>query len=461
MDITRELANHAIELSFDNLPEDVIEAAQKVILDTLGSTLAGTTAAGIDTLRSLATEWGGRGESSLLAFGDKVPAPSAVWVNAAAARARDIDEVHEKAVLHSAISVLPPALAVAEWLGHIDGKALIAAMVVGMDLIARLGLSVHQNPNVSGISSTWQMGVFGACAAAGRLMGLNSEQMNNAFGIAYSQTAGNQQAIIEGTLMIRIMQGVTARNGLMAAILAKRGIDGPKAALQGKFGYFPVFHRNEYDPTTITRDLGSVFEITNSSLKPFPCCKATHAAVSCALGIRSEYGISPEQIDRIRVKVNQSTFNLVCNPLESKKRPSTIAEAQFSLPYCLAVAVEKGDVFLDDFSPEAIQRAGVLTISDRVQVEVDEGIERRAGRYIGPAALEVTTKDGGRYTADVEFVKGHPKNPMTMAEVEEKFTKCAAFAAKPIPSEKQSEVKRIVGELETCPDVSQLVILLR
>ena len=239
-------------------------------------------------------------------------------------------------MLHSAISVLPPALAVAEWIGNIDGKALIAAMAAGVDLIVRLGRSVNKNPNVSGISSTWQMGVFGAAAAAGRLMGLNLEQMHNAFGIAYSQTAGNQQAIIEGTLMIRIMQGVTARTGLMAAILAKNGVDGPKAALEGQFGYFPVFHRNEYDPTVITRGLGRVFEITQSSLKPYPCCKATHAAISGALKIRSEYDISPEQIDTLRVKVNQSTFNLVCNPLESKRRPSTLAEAQFSLPYCVA-----------------------------------------------------------------------------------------------------------------------------
>ncbi|GAG12912.1 unnamed protein product, partial [marine sediment metagenome] len=266
-------------------PEDVVEAAKKVILDTLGSTLAGTTAPGIETLHTLVTEWGGSPESSLLAFGDKVPAPGAVLVNATAARARDIDEVHEKAVLHSAITVLPPSLAVAEWLGNIDGRRFIEAMVAGVDLIVRLGLSVDRSPNVSGVSSTWQMGVFGACAAAGRLMGLNLEQMINALGIAYSQTAGNQQAIIEGTMMVRIMQGFTAQNGLMAAILAKRGIDGPKEALQGRFGYFPVFHRDEYDPAIITRDLGRVFEITNSSLKPYPCCKVIHSAISCILKI--------------------------------------------------------------------------------------------------------------------------------------------------------------------------------
>ena len=457
MDIAREIADYAAGLSYNDLPKEVVEAAKRLVLDTLGSALAGTTAPGIETLRALVTEWGGRPECTLFAFGDRVPAPSAVWVNAAAARARDIDEVHEKAVLHSAISVLPPAMAVAEWLGNIDGKTFVTAMVLGVDVIVRLGLSVHQNPNVSGISSTWQMGVFGACAAAARLMGLNSTQMNNALGIAYSQTAGNQQTIIEGTLMIRIMQGFTARNGLMAAILAKRGIDGPKEIFQGKFGYFPVFHRNEYDPAVINRNLGSTFEIIHSSLKPYPCCKATHAAISCARKLRSEYGILPEQIDQILVKINQSTFNLVCNPPESKKRPSTIAEAQFSLPYCFAVALHGGDVFLDDFTPEAIQRDFVLAVSDKVHVRVDEDIEHRSGRHIGPASVEVTTNDGRQTTVEVECVKGHPENPMTMAEVEEKFTKCCAYAAKPLSSEKVSEVKRMVSKLEVCPDVSRLV----
>lgn len=461
MDISRELSDYVVRLSYESLPDDVIESAKKVILDTLGSILAGTTAAGIETLRSLAIGWGGEGECSLLGFGDKVPAPSAVWVNAAAARARDIDEVHEKAVLHSAISVLPSALAVAEWSGKISGKEFIAAVILGMDLIARLGLSINQNPNVSGISSTWQLGVFGACAAAGRLMGLNSDEMINALGIAYSQTSGNQQAIIEGTLMIRTMQGIAARSGLMAAILTKRGIDGPKEAFQGKFGYFPVYHRDDYKPEIITQNLGRVFEITNSSIKPFPCCKATHAAISGALSIRSEYGILPDEIERVLVKVNQSTYNLVCDPIESKKRPTSVADAQFSLPYCVAVAICKGDVFLDDFSLEAIQRSSVLAISERVVVAVDDEIERRAGRHIGPSALEIVTKDGLRHAVEVEFVKGNPNNPMTMAEVGEKFTKCAAFAVKPISTETRSEIEQLVDELDACPDVSDLIALLR
>jgi len=460
MDISRTLAEHIAGLRFEDLPDTVVDISKKVILDTLGSTLAGTTAPGINTMHTLVKGWGGQPESTLISFGDKVPAPNAVWVNAAAARARDIDEVNEQAVLHSAISVLPPTLAVCEWLGHIDGKALITAVAAGVDLIVRLGLSVDQNPNVSGISSTWQMGVFGACAAAGKLMGFTATQMNNALGIAYCQTAGNQQAIIEGTLMVRIMQGVTAQTGLMAAILTKNGIDGPKEAFQGDFGYFPVFHRNAYDPGIITRELGRHFEISNSSFKPFPCCKATHAAISCGLKIRSEHGFSVDQIDQITAGVNQSTYNLVCHPMESKKRPPTIATAQFSLPYCLAVALIKGDVFLDDFSAKAIQNEDVLLLSEKVRVVVDDKIERRAGRQIGPARVGITTRNQRKWSASVEHVKGHPLNPMTLAEVEEKFVKCAGFAVNTVSPENRTAVCRIIRELESCSDVSTIVTLL-
>jgi 2-methylcitrate dehydratase PrpD len=210
----------------------------------------------------------------------------------------------------------------------------------------------------------------------------------------------------------------------------------------------------------ITRVLANhAIELSFESL-PEDVIEASKKVILDTLG-STLAGTTADGIDTIRVKVNQSTFNLVCSPLESKKRPSTIAEAQFSLPYCVAVAMDKGDVFLDDFLPEAIQRKGVLAISGSVFVEVDEAIERRAGRHIGPAELEIITHDGHRYTADVEFVKGHPKNPMTTAEVEKKFTKCAAFAAKPISSENLSEVKRIVSELERYPDVSQIMAFLR
>jgi len=461
MEIAHELTEYLTDLSFEGLPEQVVNSTKKVILDTVASAIAGSSASGIETLAGLVREWGGRPESSIIILGDKVPAPNAVLMNATMARARDIDEVHEKAVLHSAITVVPTCLAVAERVGEVNGKDFIVAVTGGVDIIVRLGLSLEGSPNVTGISSTWQMGTFGAAAAAGKLLRLTPEQMANALGIAYSQTAGNQQCIIDGTLMVRVQQGFTAQSGLLSAILAKRGIDGPKGVFQGKFGYFPVYHGNRYDASRITKDLGKVFEITNSSLKPYPCCKAIHSAISCILKITKENRIDPEQVNRIQIRVNQAAYNLTCHPVESKRRPSSIPEAQFSIPYATAVAFLRGDVFLNDFTAEAITNEDVLSLAEKVTPIVDKGIEDQYGRQIGPAAVDVITKDQKTYTESVEFVKGHPKNPMTMEEVEEKFRKCAAFSAKPLPETNLTGVIKMIKEMERSPDVSKLMELLR
>jgi 2-methylcitrate dehydratase PrpD len=457
MEIAHELCEYVNDLDFQDLPEEVIDCTKKVILDTVASAVAGSSAPGIETLTGVMREWGGRPESSIIVLGDKVPAPNAVLINATMARARDIDEVHEKAVLHSAITVVPPCLALAEWVGGIDGRNFIAAVAGGVDIIARLGLSLEASPNITGISSTWQMGTFGAAAATGKLLRLNPEQMINALGIAYSQAAGNQQCIIEGTLMVRVQQGFTAQSGLLSAILAKRGIDGPREVFQGRFGYFPVYHGNNYDASRITRDLGKIFEITNSSLKPYPCCKAIHSAISCVRTMTREHEIDPRDVDSIRVRVNQAAYNLTCHPLESKRRPSSIPEAQFSTPYVVAVALLRGDVFLQDFTAEAITNGDVLSLAQKVTPIVDQAIEDRYGREIGPVGVDVITKDRKTYEARMEFVKGHPRNPMTMEEVEEKLRKCAAFSAKPLPERNLVRVIELIKRMEESRDVSKVM----
>lgn len=461
MEIANELAEYASELRFERLPGPVLDATKKVILDTLASALAGSGASGIAILTGLVKEWGGRPESSIFVFGDKVPAPNAVFLNATMARARDINEVHDKAVLHSAVSVIPACLAVAESVGNISGKDFMIAVNAGYDTIVKLGLSLENSPNVTGISSTWQMGTFGAAMAAGKLFQLNLEQMVNALGIAYSQTAGNQQAIIDSTLMVRVQQGFTAKNGFLAAVLAQRGITGPKEVFQGKFGYFPVYHGNRYDPSMITKDLGTVFEITNSSLKPYPCCKATHSAISCIQKLTKEHGLDATEVEHVKVRVNQAAYNLTGHPVESKRRPSSVPEAQFSIPYTVAVVLLRGDVFLGDFTAEAIKNEEILSLAERVTPVMDEEIEDKYGRIIGPAVVEVTTKNQKTYTGFVEFVKGHPNNPMNLEEVEEKFRKCAAFSPKPLSERNLTELIAVIRKLEESRDVSQIMELLK
>ena len=457
MEITRILAEYAVGLGLERMPAPAIEAAKNIVLDTLGSALAGTGADGISVLRGLANEWKGAPQCTVWGFGDKVPAPQAALINAAASRARDIDEVHEAAVMHSLASVLPACLAVAEWKGGIPGRELLPALAAGVDIMTRLGVSLEVQPNVSGISSTWQLGAFGAAAAAGRLLGLDEPGMINALGIASCMAAGNQQAIIEGTMMVRVMQGVTAMSGLTAAILASRKIDGPQKALEGRFGYFAAYHRGRFDPSAVTGQLGERFEITNCSIKPFPCCKVIHSAVAGALEIRSGNQLAAEDIQKVVVRVNKAADNLVCRPLESKRQPSSIPDAQFSLPYCVAVALAKGDLFFDDFTQTALSDQKVLEVSRKIEVVVDPELDRLCGREIGFSVVEVFTAGQGKFEARVEKVRGNPQNPMNLEDVEAKFRKCAAFAANPVSEDKLSRIVDMVQRLEECPDVARIV----
>ena len=457
MDIASDLVDHAVALNFDALPGDVVDRARVIVLDALGAIIVGSTGPGIERLVDMAREWGGKPESRLAIFGDKVPVTHAAWINGAMARAHDFDDFHEKAILHGSASTVPATLAVAEKVGSISGKEFLCAVVLGMDVMARIGLSLKRSPNVTGISTTYQIGTFGVALAAAKLLRLDRSRMLDTLGIAYNQAAGNSQCVIEGSMMVHIQQGLTVQAGVLSALMAERGIDGPHDVFQGQFGYFPVHHRNEYDPSIITRDLGSRFEIMNTSIKRFPCCLCTHAAITGILQLREEEPIDPQEVGKIDVRITQGNFNIVCQPLELKRNPVTFKDAVFSLPYAVATAVVRGGVALDDFTPEAIRDERVRAVANKVTPIVDPVIDEQYGRTLGPAVVEVTLKSGRKRVRRVEYTKGHPNNPMTFADVEGKFRDCVRHAARPLGEEKAAALIEAVKQLETSPDVAQLM----
>ena len=461
MDIASDYVDYARGSRFKDLPPEVVDYAKILILDTLGVIIAGSSAKGIGTFADLLRDWGGKPESSIFIYGDKVPAPNAVACNAAMARANDFDAFHEKAMVHITAPIVPGCLAVAEKIGGINGQDFLNAIVLGIEIMARLGLSLESLFLKTGFQTTNHIGSFGNAIAAGKLLQLDRQKMIHALGITYGQIAGTIQSTVEGTVMVRLQQGFAAQVGIFSALLAERGIDGPQEVFQGKFGYFPVFHQNRYDPALATRALGREYEITNVSIKSFPCCFLCHFAISAMLQLRQEEKIDPQEVDQIRVRINQGVFNVVCDPLPSKRDATTAAEALFSLPYTVASALVRGQVVLEDFTPEAIQDPGVREIAQKITPVVDEEIEKQCGRGMGPAVVEVSLKNGRRTSRRVDRVKGHPQNPMSMEECEEKFRGCLHSSAKPLGERKASALIQALRNLETVSDVSQLVGYLR
>ena len=450
-DLTYDLAGNVAKVKYDDLPEDAVEITKKFILDTLATTLAGSSAPGCEIVVNQVKDWGGKEESTILVYGGKAISENAALANSMMAHALDLDDTHDEAVIHSYVSVLPAALAMAERDGGVNGKNLITAVTLGVDLMCRLGLASFGHDWV--YSST--MAYFGATVAAGKILGLNKDELHHAMGIAYSQCAGNLQCIKDGGLVKRMQPAFAARAAILSSILAQNGITGATEVFEGQFGFFPSYHRGKYAREAAVKELGRVFEGVNSSIKLYPCCRYTHGSIDATLNIVKENDISPDDVVEVVSHVAQDAYNLVGKPFEIRESPQV--DAQFSIPYTVSVAIAKKNVFIDDFFEEKIKGdTQVLQLANKVRVVVDQ---EPIAKGLTPCVVDIKTKDGKVYSERIEILRGDPRKPVSMEEVAQKFRRCAAFSAKPISKENIEAIIRTVSNLESVADVSSIVSL--
>ena len=252
----------------EDIPAESVQATKMDILDTLATTLAGTSYGGTLELVELMNYWGGREESSIFIHGGKVPAPAAVLVNGHMAHARDYDDIYHVARIHVGAVNVPAGFAIAEKMGGVNGAELIAAICMGIEIELRLGQAALLWTQFHPTST---FGYFGSCATSGRLLGLSEEQMINAFGIAYAQAAGNKQCMFDGSLTKKLQPGLASRGGVLATHLSQKGYTGTRNNLEGKAGFFNLYHGGKYDPEPLTKDLGNHFDIGRLGYKPYPC----------------------------------------------------------------------------------------------------------------------------------------------------------------------------------------------
>ena len=289
---------------------------------------------------------------------------------------------------------IPAALAAAELRGGARGGDFIAAVAAGLETICRLGVATRIGIIESGFIYTPLFGHFAATVAAGRVLGLDVTQMVNALGIVYSQVAGNHQVTRDGALTKRMQPGFAAQAALVSVQLAQRGVRGAQATFEGVDGFLRVYLRDRCDRDVLRKGLGEHYEFTELSYKPYPCCRFNHTAIDAALALRASAGVSAERVRRIRVGVNRQAYEAVATPIDVRKAPATIVHAQFSLPFTVAAALIDGRVELGHFTERAIRRDDILALAQRVDVFVDEDIEREWGRNISPAELHIEMDDG-------------------------------------------------------------------
>ena len=391
-----------------------------MLLDWLGSALAGSrTDPGTRLLAYGDAEPEGGGASVIGGRGPR-SAETAAFVNGALSHIVEMDDVDRGSVLHPGAVVIPAALAVAEVRAR-SGQELLSAIVAGYEVAIRIGEAVGKK-HYHFFHNTSTCGVFGAAAAASWLLDLDEERTVWALGNAGTQASGLWEFNVEGAMSKHLHAGRAASNGVLAAVLAERGFTGPSRILEGERGLFRAT-APDADPERVLAGIGEAkLKIHGVSLKPHASCRHTHAAIDCALALRPRVG--SERIESVQIDTYGATLALCDRP-----RPSTPYEAKFSLQFCVASALVRGDAGLGAFGADSIRDSRVRELASRVQARVEPAIEARYPLE-WPAKVRVRFANGRTIDAETAHPKGDPELPLSASEIESKFEALAAYGGR-------------------------------
>jgi len=455
-DAAYDFAEHTVNTRYQDIPANVAEVTKKDILDVIAVTIAGSSVgAGCREIVELVKEGGGKEESTILGYGGKVPAWMAAYANGSMAHALDYDDTLDMGATHIGAGTIPAALAVSERVGGVTGKQFIAAVTCGLDIGGRIAMAVQQSGIIVG---RWVMpmigGYFSGTAAAGKVLGLTSDQLVNAFGLTYCQTSGGFELVWGVGSLKGIYPAYPNKCSVLSVLMAQKGVSGPKDSLEGKAGLFPLYYGGAYEPRILTEGLGREYYGTGISFKPWPCCRWSHTAVDVTLGMLRDHDIRATDVDQITVWTNDVSQPLF-EPLEARQRPGNITEAQFSLPFILASAVEKGALEIGSFTADGLQDAAVLQLAHKI---VPRPGPRVPGRDMA-VKVEIATRKGS-FEREADIAYGHPQKPITLDDLVKKAQDCFKYAVRPIPHGRASEVIDRLVNLEREKDVGALVTLL-
>jgi 2-methylcitrate dehydratase PrpD len=470
MDASYDFAKNFVNAKFEDIPKDAVEMTRREILDIMGVALGGSGKPGVKELLDLYTEWGGKEESTVFCYGAKLPAPNAVQVNATMSHALDYDDTGSGPT-HPSVPIVPTVLALAERQGGLSGREMLTSVALGVDMMCRLGRTFqwlrenvpqevkdHMTGKTQPGAGFHLTAVYGYLAAAGvsaRLLGLDEETTVNALGIAYHQCAGNGQCVLDGALTKRMGPGFSSRGGMMAALMAEKGITGAPNIFQGEDGLYLLYHRGSVTPEMLLEDIGKRYEGMSVAMKPFPCCAGTHGFVNATLSILGNDDIKPEDIEEVHIICQKA--DVLCVPLDVRSRPRNPVDSQFSVPWAVAATIARGRAGIGEFNEEAIESRDILDIAGKIRLtETEAKIER--GKP-SPLKVEIKMKDGKVYSEPT----GSPmaqSGVRPFGDYERKFRDCASFAARPIPEKNIDRVVELVETLEEVNDVRELVELI-
>ncbi|PYM21072.1 MAG: 2-methylcitrate dehydratase [Candidatus Rokuibacteriota bacterium] len=435
------LVEFVIALDPAALPAAVTEAASLCLTDWLGTAVRGSKEPLADALAAVINASGGEPQATVVGRGLRTSALFAAMANGAQAHALDFDDTHLPSIVHGSAPVAPVVLALAEW-RHRSGRDVLGAFVAGFEVETRIGRVAGRTLADRGWHVTGVLGHFGATAAAGKLLGLTRAQLRHAFGIAGTQAAGLEQSF--GTMCKPLHPGKAAMNGLLSALLAREGFTGPTGVLDTHGGLLSTFVGID-DLSRATAGLGTRFEILENSTKAYAACHLTHATIDAGRAIRERLASGVDAITAIECRVHPLTLKVAANP-----DPRTGLEAKFSVAYCAASALVRGDAGEGEFTDEAVREPVVARLRQRVTPVAD------AAMGIGTAHMTIRLADGSVIDEHVKAARGTAENPLTREEFEAKFRRLAAVV---LPDTKIEQLVTGLRSFTTLADAGKLVAL--
>lgn len=442
------IAEFITETDYSCIPKEAVHTAKQGLLDFIGVTIAGLNEPVTRIIVDRVREMGAKGEAGIIGNRFMTTADLAAWANGTISHSIDYDDISPGAAgfnMHPSVPILPAVLALGQK-HHLSGKDILTAYVLGVEIESLLGSVIGRKNSDAGWHPTPVLGAVGAAAACAKMLKLGNRETAMALGIVASLTCGIMSNV--GTMTKPVHAGNAARNGVLAGELAQKGFTGNQNIYEGKGSFCRVFSGGEIDDLGGREsDLGHRWDIisTGIAFKPYPSCRGTHASIDATLKLRNEHKIEAGRVTSITCKTSPRIINL------RFPQPHTGYQGKFSMPYCVATALIKGRIVLDDFTDKEIANPEIQDLLSRIHL-----VQPRAWITQPHLIQEVTikTKDGEEYSCLVTSPKGEPKNPMTDQELIAKFSDCTKLMLK---VSEQNQLADTILNIERVDDISGLV----
>jgi len=454
--LAEKLSEYVCDFKYGDIPAYVTEHTKLCLLDSLGVALASADKPWCKAIHSYVRRQGGAQEATVWYHGGRVPDTNAALANAMFVHSMDFND--DLAGIQVGGIIPPSALAIAESVGA-TGEEIIAAIVIGYDVATRCAVAINsQGLYMRGFQPTAVCGAFASAAVAGRLLKMSPTEMAYAFGIAGSYAGGTTEFLKEGTDTKRFHVAKAAHGGLISAHLAKGGMTGPRSIFEGEHGVFHAYSENS-QPERLVEELGTRFDILDTSVKLYPFCDGNAAPLEAALAVLEENSLGIEDLETLHFQMKSFLIPYVVDyhgDKERKYRPQNELDGQMSLPYCLSVGLlNGGKVKTTDFEPEKLSDPDILALAAKVSAEADTELDKIPLKPMSmPAIATIKTKDGREIIKRVDYQKGDPRNPFSTDDFVKKFCECTDGI---VTSNHQQEAINCVLQLDKQETVELLI----